>query len=356
MNLASVESVRSQLDALGRGAVPSDLLALVRSLVPIEGAFVETFFHQRMWEPEFVPLNLPRPLAHAILATRPAYEEQAALNAVIGAPIGRLVLDRVLTRDTWKSVEAYWAIFSNGLGFPSALRLSSFGRGQHQRTTYLALFNAPDAPVLSDDQVAILELLSPTLRSTLERLAMPLLQRDRILEQIIQEQSLGLVVLSVSGRVLEYNERAVLMLTDPARRRTAAGLSHIEQEMQNLRAIPLSAESGERVLRRAWASGEIKIAEHVLNADSYDLPEPVVMLVLREHREDPRAQFDDNVLRVLSPRRQEVAVLMASTGMSYADIASALKIKHGTVRSHVDKIFAQLGVGTRAEMAEKIRR
>ena len=57
----------------------------------------------------------------------------------------------------------------------------------------------------------------------------------------------------------------------------------------------------------------------------------------------------------LSPREQAIAELVAS-GMRNREIGDQLGITEGSVKVHLHKIFAKLGVKTRTEMASRIER
>lgn len=56
----------------------------------------------------------------------------------------------------------------------------------------------------------------------------------------------------------------------------------------------------------------------------------------------------------LSPREQEVALLLAE-GKAYKAIASDLGVSLSTVRTHVERIYAKLGVVNKVELANRLR-
>jgi DNA-binding CsgD family transcriptional regulator len=52
----------------------------------------------------------------------------------------------------------------------------------------------------------------------------------------------------------------------------------------------------------------------------------------------------------LTPRQREIAQLMAETSLSYKEIARRLSISEGTLRKHVENIYRQINVRSRAEL------
>ena len=64
-----------------------------------------------------------------------------------------------------------------------------------------------------------------------------------------------------------------------------------------------------------------------------------------ERREDARRRLAE-----LSPRERDVA-LAIGRGQANADIASALHISVGTVKSHTSQLLAKLGVENRVQVA-----
>ncbi len=59
-------------------------------------------------------------------------------------------------------------------------------------------------------------------------------------------------------------------------------------------------------------------------------------------------------LRLLTPREHEVVLLVAE-GLTNADIARQLWISPGTVRRHLENVFAKLDVHTRTAAVARIR-
>lgn len=328
---------------------------MLRAIAPVSGGYLETFFDARHWDAHVVPLLAPQGLIDTIITTRPQFANNLAQAALVAAPVATVVLDRVLGRRAWSELEAYEAIFGFGFGHPSALKLASFGGTGCRRTTYVSLLGDPDAPMLGLDEVAAIESLAPVLRATLERLAMPLLQRDRILEQVVAEQGLGAVVVAQSGEVREINARARILLGTYAEALGLRGRWALREAADRICACPVTADSGRRVVADVARSSFLEVTEHHLDARVYDLPEPMVLLLIVEREATPMVALCSDAMGALSPREREVATLLVTTGKSYAEIAKHLRVGAGTVRTHVTRIYQRLDVCSRAALVEKLR-
>ena len=74
------------------------------------------------------------------------------------------------------------------------------------------------------------------------------------------------------------------------------------------------------------------------------------VLLLEEHRAGP----DPGQLREMGLTRREAEVLeLVALGRSNAQIADAMVISTGTVRKHLERIYAKLGVHSRTEAAAR---
>ena len=207
--------------------------------------------------------------------------------------------------------------------------------------------------MLSEEEFALLERLAPDMRSAFSRLAVPFLRRSPVLEQVVQEQRLGAVVVTASGTVREHNEPAVRMLQRFASELGLLGRFTIAGAVERALAWPVSSAHGQRCIRKQDGM-QLWIAEHVLDAGPYDLPEPLRLLVFRSPTPTV-AWLHPSLLSQLRPRERDIALLLVTTGMTYAEIGGELRIATGTVRTHVARIYSTLGVGSRAELARKFQ-
>lgn len=80
---------------------------------------------------------------------------------------------------------------------------------------------------------------------------------------------------------------------------------------------------------------------------------PVAVLQFARRDEDDLLDLrplSDADLSVLTPRQREVATLVAE-GLSNPEVAERLHLKLRTVTSHLEEVFARLGVRSRTELA-----
>ncbi len=92
-----------------------------------------------------------------------------------------------------------------------------------------------------------------------------------------------------------------------------------------------------------YGDGEAEEDEVLLDMEI----EGVRCLILRTHSKTASATI------MLSPREQEIARMIAK-GYPNKTIAAVLDISAWTVCTHIRRVFAKLGVGSRAEMVAKL--
>ena len=107
------------------------------------------------------------------------------------------------------------------------------------------------------------------------------------------------------------------------------------------------------------------LIRHVIeNADSFESADPEEMNVLLDTEVDgvrcllvsvePEAEGDTTRGKILlSPREEEIARMVAA-GYPNKTIAAVLDISSWTVGTHLRRVFAKLGVGSRAAMVASL--
>jgi DNA-binding CsgD family transcriptional regulator len=92
---------------------------------------------------------------------------------------------------------------------------------------------------------------------------------------------------------------------------------------------------------------EINVAEVMLDLEIGGVPYLLVRVL------PPAGALNGKASISLSPREREIVRLVAK-GLPDKSIADVLDISLWTVATHLRRVFAKLGVGTRAEMVAKI--
>jgi DNA-binding NarL/FixJ family response regulator len=86
----------------------------------------------------------------------------------------------------------------------------------------------------------------------------------------------------------------------------------------------------------------------VASGDGWLAPEVIAGLLKRFKGEQVQKETDAEVLAHLTPREREILVLIAN-GLANAAICARLHIADTTVKTHVSRIFAKLGVRDRSQ-------
>jgi DNA-binding CsgD family transcriptional regulator len=92
---------------------------------------------------------------------------------------------------------------------------------------------------------------------------------------------------------------------------------------------------------------EINVAEIMLDLEIEGVPYLLVRVL------PPGGSLNGKTPISLSPREREIVRLVAK-GLPNKSIADVLDISLWTVATHLRRVFAKLGVGTRAEMVARI--
>lgn len=159
-------------------------------------------------------------------------------------------------------------------------------------------------------------------------------------EVILHAIGLEIVVLDASGQIVHQTPGTNALISRWFRGDTLA--LDLFREYRALAQVRFESSDGTRTLMLEIAGCG---------------PQDVAML-LRESTSraaKPPTTVDAEYAR-LPKRRLEIANLLASTALSYKEIAAKLGISEGTLRAHVERLYRELRVGSRAELAHVIRR
>jgi DNA-binding CsgD family transcriptional regulator len=351
-------AVGRALAALGRvgpGSTAGDVLTALGEAVPFAAAQVETFCELQNWEPKYLPIGLPPGLPEFLMERRP-FEPQDVMNVVTSARVGTLSVDcDVLPPELWERVEGYQAIRRAGFGSAAALKLIVRMGTRAREHTYIGLFREMGAPPLGRAERTMVTMLTPAIRSALERLAVPLLPGERLFAQMIEDQTMGMVVLRRRAP-REANRVAFALAFEYAPALNAqAGPRHLLGDFVDaLICRPVSQADGRRRVRHPSVDQRryLEASVHDLDPGRYDLPEPLSIMLLREilasTERSPRLA---DALAHLTPRQRQVARLLITTGLTHEEIGLHLGIATRTVDTHVQTVFSVLGVHSRADLS-----
>jgi DNA-binding NarL/FixJ family response regulator len=234
------------------------------------------------------------------------------------------------------------------LGRFGAMKISDFLSRRERRRT--RLFSLVFAPWDLQDSLSLrlpIGLGRWTKRFIFDRFGRDFAARDRTVLEVLSPHFVRMYCASENRRrlrgalaVYEATDVAVVLLEsdDRAAFASAAARDLLKRYFgRNGAALPEPVSSWLRERRRA-ANGErlrIEGGERLLEIELVD-----GALLLEERRPMPR----------LTSREREILELVAE-GKTNAEIAERLWISHGTVRKHLDNIYAKLGVHTRTAAA-----
>lgn len=346
---AALQRARVKLARLGHEATIDDVFAALIGAVPFAGGFLETYPEFRPWDAYHAPIRLPAGLPELIMARKP-YEPQDALSVVTRAPVGSLTVDRdALPAETWKRVEGYQAIRRFGFGGgAAALKLRSSTGASGPEHTYLALFLHDGASTPSPTARALVCALAPAVRAALDRLAVPLLRRGQFIAQVIEEQVLGVAVVTETGVVCQANRMAYTLALEYAPSLGMAEARHLLRDFVGAALrMPCSPRDGRRHLThpRPSVRRHLEISYHELDPDAYDLPERLGMLLLREIlpfvEQTPRLV---EALGELDNVEQKIVLAMVTTRVSNKQIAIDLRLNLRAFEKCVQRIADKLNI------------
>jgi DNA-binding CsgD family transcriptional regulator len=195
--------------------------------------------------------------------------------------------------------------------------------------------------------------LTPAVQAAVLRTELPLVAHESLFAQIVAEQTLGYVCLSASGTVLESNRRAHELAS---RYHTHAGILGQRHALADLAQRARERGPGAGAWRVPGRDGVsmVEIHVHRLAHETHAVSEDVFLVMMREWPALPSLDLLD-ALAALTPRQRQIAFLLARHGLAYKEIAQALGVSEGTVRTHAERIYRLVGVHSRAELARLLR-
>ncbi|WP_437626010.1 hypothetical protein [Sorangium sp. So ce1151] len=339
----------TKLARVGPGSTIDDVFAAMAGEMPFAAGFLETFPESKPWEAFHSPFRLPAGLPEVIMDRKP-YEPQEVLDVVANLPVGSFAVDRdTLPQETWERVEGYQALRRSGLGGgAAALKLRKTRGASGPEHTYLALLLQDGAALPNPATRALVCAVAPAVRAAVDRLAVPLLQRFPFTVQMIEEQTLGCVVVNESGVVHQANRMAYALA------REYGPSLHVNTHrcffsdfVDAVLRMPRSLRDGRRHFVRPSprVQRHLEVSSHELDPDAYDLPERLGVILLREISPlvDPGARMEE-ALGELDDIEQKIVRAMVTSKATNKQLAVEMGLGLRALEKRVQRIADKLSI------------
>ncbi|APR84036.1 Hypothetical protein A7982_09385 [Minicystis rosea] len=344
-----VEATARALDAVPAQAPAAALFDALRPCVPpLEGG---TFSILRPGSRDPVVsygVRLPPGLFETWISTPPEVLAPAVAPVLQSADGGLLLDSQSITGELRERFEPIRTMHAAGLGegagYKVLARKTPWSGVEH---FMLAMIMARGDPVPPRAGV-LLGVLNASIRDAVLRAGLPLVARDSILAQLVEEQSIGYLCLSRDRRLLEANRRAIELILRYAARAGVSGRQMVADFAG--RALDRAPAGKAWYLAGHAPPSLLQVNRHRLAKETHALREDVTLVVLTE-LDAPPAPSGPPVLARLTPRQQEIALLVAHTSLSYKEAADRLGLEARTVHKHMENIHRILGVRSRAELS-----
>lgn len=216
----------------------------------------------------------------------------------------------------------------------------------------------------SDCDIALMRSLAPHLRRaiTIGQLLELRSMKIRICETILDHLSMGVIVVSENGTILQTNRSAQTMFQDAdmvcsVNNRISSGNSTAARLLLN--AIAATAKGGSAAMTSIGinASGPksgvaianvLPLAHAGIDAASIPSAKAVVFVTCAQSLSEPRVDLFATLFDFTAAETRVVELLMR--GNTSVEAARALGITETTVRTHLTRIFSKTGVSRQTEL------
>jgi len=354
-------AVRRELGALQASSPPEALFGVLHGLLPFTGGIIETTHASRPKEITNTLYCVPDSFIQALLQQ---ITDNPPMDFCIRLPAGIAFRDiDLIPARVLPTIPLVRAIYPHhGFARMAGLKLSVQARFDDHEHTAMLLFQGTDERAVSWRECRMLEVVHEDIVAAIERMRLPLLPHRSIAFQVMEEQRAGYILLRRDGTMLEVNQRAFSLLDGYASQlaRTWADLTEFTR-----RATRAAAMGDRSSLSQVRSDGlaMLEVSLHKLAKEHHAISEDLTLIELREiplvFRDSPAAARDEaegpaRPRDALSPRENEIAILLTTSGLSYKQIALELHISEGTVRTHVERIYRAFGVHSRAELNARL--
>jgi DNA-binding CsgD family transcriptional regulator len=350
-----VEAAARRLDLLPVSAAAAGVFDAIEPCVPVRAgllSFIRPDAPEAMTSQAF---GLAPDLFESWMRT-PRLMLDEALTPLVASPAGSLLRDsetiRGERRERLEALSLLDAVgLGEGAGYKAMERTDPCYGPEH---VMLALLMERGRPV-PPRSGALLWKLNPAIQRAILRIGLPLLSHQPIKAQLVAEQSLGYVCLSLSGGLIETNRRAHVLVDRYAEaaciveKRGAMAAFATRARDQLWRGAPWQLVDDE-------SSSTLQVDLHRLDKETHLLSEDVILLQMREVPPPPLSARAARARAALTRTQLAVAMRFAATGASDKELAAELGMRVGTVHKHMEDARARLRVSSRGAVAARITR
>jgi len=296
-------------------------------------------------------VRLPQSMIEGWASTPP--EQLARMVApLLPARAGQLISDRqVMQGPAREQVALLRIIEAAALGESAGYKLAGSEPANEIRFLTFALDRGQ---IFNERHRLLLGELCADIRSALDRVSVPLIASESILEQILEEQKSGFICVTPKvPHVVELNQRAYELIS--AYRERASLKPGLVLVTAFARMAMEKCRQGSGVWRIGHANGGqyIMVEAHHLKKERHAISEDMVLITIKEVVPQKHGALEANQL---TPREVDIAQALSETGDSYKEIAAKFAIKEGTMRKHAQNIYRKFDVHSRWELQTHLRR
>ncbi|EYF08122.1 Hypothetical protein CAP_5882 [Chondromyces apiculatus DSM 436] len=204
-------------------------------------------------------------------------------------------------------------------------------------------------------QCRLLEVLCGDIKAALQRLKLPLLPHEPIRYHVLRAEQTGYVILGHDLTIIESNTRSHVIAAGyvAAKGSVRSVGPPLSQLMQRILQAKTGSPGARLPLVRRDGGASLQVHVYPLGKELTGFEECVWLVELTERPwVEERAR---GARRKLTARQQQIASLLAMTGLSYKEIAAQMGISEGTMRVHARSIYRAVGVSSRPELMARWR-
>jgi DNA-binding CsgD family transcriptional regulator len=331
---------------------PLEIFRALRPCTPVVGGMIGTFADEGLDAMVSHAAGLPTEVLEGWFNS-PRDQMLMMLSPLIVARGGQLISDRAAITESMREQLDIWRVLPKvGLGENGGYMVSN-PIERPRRRSFLT-FALDEGAVFAPHDHLRMEVLRKDLHAALDRICLPLVPSQSITAQIMESRGWGFVLISQkTGRCVEMNMRA----REIAARYSASACVLDGRDMVSEFAMRAVFEMRTRdawIIPHNKGGGELKVTVHELKAEAHAVGEDL-WLVMLEETVYPQASglFAGYGL---TPREEEIALMLVESGFTAKDIAEELDTSYNTVRTQIQAIRAKLGVSSRAELVAKVKR